>query len=151
MEYTEGRIGRIFILRIDHGEDFLSEMDAFVRKKGINCGIVQFLGALAEGRMVTGPEKAVLPPSPHFEGFSGGWEIFGTASIFTGSDGPHIHYHASAGRGAEALTGCLREKAEAYIVVEVFITEIIGIQARRTPEPVTGLNLPSFGRKKSDQ
>jgi len=151
MDYAEGRVGRVFAVRIDHGEDLLTVLNTFARKKGIQCAMAQFLGALSEGRVVTGPERAVLPPNPHFEGFYGGWEILGTASIFPGEDGPIIHIHTSAGRGRDTLTGCLREVAKAYIVVEAFIIEFVGFSAIKSPEQKTGLKLPSFQRERLDR
>lgn len=151
MDYAEGRVGRVFAVRVDHGEDLIAVLNSFSRKKGIQCAMAQFLGALSEGRVVTGPERAVLPPNPHFEGFDGGWEIFGVASIFPGNDGPVIHIHTSAGRGRNSLTGCLREVAEAYIVVEVFIIELVGLAAFKTHEQKTGLKLPSFRQERSDR
>lgn len=151
MEYAEGRIGRVFAVRADHGEDLITVLNTFVRKKGIQSGTAHFLGALSRGKVVTGPERLVLPPTPHFEEFSGGWEVFGMASIFPGDDGPQIHIHVTAGRGRDSLTGCLREVAETYIVVEVFIMEFIGLHATKSPERKTGLKLPSFQRERSDR
>jgi hypothetical protein len=71
--------------------------------------------------------------------------VFGLASITPGETGPHIHYHASVGRKREVLTGCLREQATAYIIVEAIIVEVTGGTASRTPDGVTGLILPAFG------
>ena len=69
--------------------------------------------------MVTGPEEPVIPAVPHFVLFEGGWEVFGVGTIYTGEGGgPHIHYHASVGRSGHALTGCLREEAVTYLIVE---------------------------------
>ncbi|MDD5420029.1 MAG: DUF296 domain-containing protein [Methanomicrobiaceae archaeon] len=147
MQYSEGRIGRIFTVRIDDGEDFLEEIRRFVAAMDVQAGMIQFLGALREGRMVTGPKTPVIPPVPHPEDFSGGWEILGLATIYPGEDGPSIHLHASAGRGERALTGCLREKAEIYLVVEAIVTEFVGLAARRAPDENTGLHLPAFANR----
>ncbi|HNS82780.1 MAG TPA: DUF296 domain-containing protein, partial [Methanolinea sp.] len=54
MDCTEGRIGRVFVLRIDHGEDILETLLQCIREKEIFCGTVQVLGALGKGQMVTG-------------------------------------------------------------------------------------------------
>jgi hypothetical protein len=147
MQYTEGTFGRVFQVRVDHGEDFLESVEKFVRNKGIRCGFAQFIGALKGGRIVTGPKELVLPPDPSFEVYDGGWEVFGFASITPGHGGPHLHYHASIGRNREVLTGCLRERATVYIIVEVLIVEVIGSSVARKMDPVTGLELPSFGNQ----
>ncbi|HTY15886.1 MAG TPA: PPC domain-containing DNA-binding protein [Methanoregulaceae archaeon] len=142
MQYAEGKPGRIFLLRIDHGEDLVGTLHEFIIGHGINCGYIRFIGALLSGEIVTGPEKPVLPPDPHFESFSGGWEVVGMATITPGEDGPRLHLHASIGRGNQVLTGCLRGTITTYIIVEAVITEITGIEMHMEQDPVTGLVLP---------
>lgn len=147
MQYTEGQIGRVFIVRIDDGEDMLLSLRQFILDKNIQTGSIHFLGALMNGRMVTGPEEPVIPPVPHFVMFEGGWEIFGVGTIYPGEGGPHIHYHASVGRSGHALTGCLREKAITYLIVEAVIMEFTGITARREFDEKMQLHLPVLGGK----
>jgi hypothetical protein len=98
-----------------------------------------------DGRMVTGPEEPVIPPVPHFIMFEGGWEVFGIGTIYPGEGGPHIHYHASVGRSGHALTGCLREKATTYLIIEAIIMEFTGLTARREFDEKTQLHLPQLG------
>jgi len=145
MQYAQGQVGRVFVVRIDNGEDFLELMRRFVAEKGILCGSVTFLGALMTGRMVTGPEEPVIPPVPHFVLFEGGWEVFGVGTIYPGEGGPHIHYHASVGRAGHALTGCLREKATTYLIIEAIIIEFTGLEGRREFDEKTQMHLPVFG------
>jgi predicted DNA-binding protein with PD1-like motif len=147
MQYTEGQIGRVFVVRIDDGEDMLLSLRQFIVDKNVQAGSIHFLGALMNGRMVTGPEEPVIPPVPHFVMFEGGWEIFGVGTIYPGEGGPHIHYHASVGRSGHALTGCLREKAITYLIVEAVIMEFTGLSARREFDEKMQLNLPVLGRK----
>jgi predicted DNA-binding protein with PD1-like motif len=150
MQYAEGQIGRVFVVRIDDGEDFLISMRRLITDKDIQSGSVIFLGALMNGRMVTGPEEPVIPPVPHFVMFEGGWEVFGVGTIYPGEDGPHLHYHASVGRAGHALTGCLREKATTYLIVEAVILEFTGLQGRREFDKHTQMNLPVFGNKEKE-
>jgi predicted DNA-binding protein with PD1-like motif len=147
MQYAEGQVGRVFVVRIDDGEDFLDSMRRFITDKGIQSGSVTFLGALMNGRMVTGPEEPVIPPLPHFVMFEGGWEVFGVGTIYPGEGGPHMHYHASVGRAGHALTGCLREKATTYLIVEAVIIEFTGLLGRREFDERTQMNLPVFGSR----
>jgi len=149
MQYTEGQIGRVFVVRIDNGEDMLVSIRHFIRDKEIQAGSLLFLGALLDGRMVTGPEEPVIPPIPHFVMFEGGWEVFGIGTIFPGENGPHIHYHASVGRSGHALTGCLREKATTYLTIEVVILEFTGLAARRVFDEKIQAHLAELGGKKS--
>ncbi len=145
MQYTEGQLGRIFVVRIDDGEDMLVSLRQFITDKGVSAGSITFLGALMDGRMVTGPEEPVIPPVPHFIMFEGGWEVFGVGTIYPGEGGPHIHYHASVGRSGHALTGCLREKATTYLIVEAVIMEFTGLSARHEFDEKTQLHLPNLG------
>ncbi|HPD11372.1 MAG TPA: DUF296 domain-containing protein [Methanoregulaceae archaeon] len=144
MQYTEGRAGRIFVLRIDHGEDLLEMILQCIREEKVLCGTVQVLGALGQAHLVTGPEEPILPPVPHREEVAGGWEVLGVGSISWGEDGPHLHLHSAIGQGSVSLAGCLRDRATVYIVVEAIITEIAGIHAVRSHDEVTGLQLPRF-------
>ena len=147
MQYTEGQIGRVFVVRIDDGEDMLISLRQFISDKSIQAGTILFLGALMNGRMVTGPEDPVIPPVPHFVLFEGGWEVFGVGTIYPGEGGPHIHYHASVGRSGHALTGCLREKAITYLIVEAVIMEFNGLSARREFDKKTQVHLPVLGKE----
>lgn len=147
MQYTEGQIGRVFVVRIDDGEDMLLSLRQFILDKNIQAGSIHFLGALMSGRMVTGPEEPVIPPVPHFVMFEGGWEVFGIGTIYPGEGGPHIHYHGSVGRSGHALTGCLREKAITYLIVEAVIMEFTGLTARREFDEKMQLHLPVLGSR----
>jgi len=97
--------------------------------------------------MVTGPEEPVIPPVPHFVLFEGGWEVFGIGTIYPGEGGPHIHYHGSVGRSGHALTGCIREKAVTYLIVEAVIMEFTGLTARRDFDEKMQLHLPVLGSR----
>jgi hypothetical protein len=79
--------------------------------------------------------------------FEGGWEVFGVGTIYSGEGGPHIHYHASVGRSGHALTGCLREKAITYLIVEAVILEFTGLSARREFDKKTHVHLPVLGKE----
>jgi len=151
MQYTEGHLGRVFVVRVDDGEDMLDSLHQFIVEKGIGAGSILFLGALRDGRMVTGPEEPVIPPVPHFVMFEGGWEVFGIGTIYPGeSGGPHIHYHASVGRSGHALTGCLRDKATAYLIVEAVIMEFTGLSARRVFDEKMQVHLPELGTEEKN-
>ena len=146
MQYSEGQVGRVFSVRIDDGEDFIREIERFVAAMNIQSGMVHFLGAVRNATLVTGPKEAVIPPAPRAEEIFGGWELLGFATIYPGVEGPSLHIHTAAGKGIRSLTGCLREKAEVYLVIEAIVTEFVGISGRRLPDEVTGVALPVFDR-----
>jgi uncharacterized protein len=151
MQYTEGKPGRVFILRVDHGEDLIVTLTKFLKDHQVNNGYIRFIGALQSGQIVTGPKVLCLPPDPHFESFSGGWEVIGMATITPDCNGPHLHIHASIGRGEKVLTGCLRGEITTYIVIEAVVTELIGVDAQRGTDTVTGLCLPLLKHERLSQ
>ncbi len=144
MQYSEGRLGRVFVIRLEDGEDLIESIQRFVAKKGVATGMIHFLGALKTGHLITGPKEPTIPPGPPFvEDLDGAWETFGVATIYPGDGGePMVHIHASAGHGDKALTGCLRERASTYLVVEAVVFEFLGLDARRCIDESTGLHLP---------
>jgi predicted DNA-binding protein with PD1-like motif len=147
MQYSEGNLGRAFVLRIDHGEDLIESLKRFVKAKGVESCMALFIGALREGRAVTGPELPTVPPVPHWEEYRDGWEVFGMATIYPSADGPRLHIHSTIGKGREALLGCVRERASVYLVVEAVLMEFTGLNVRREWDEKTELYLPSLDKK----
>src|SRR5512137_580060 len=144
MQYSEGRVGRVFVLRMDHGEDLIESLQRFLREKSIESCTALFLGALRDGQAVTGPKRPDVPPSPNFEAYESAWEVFGMATVYPSADGLRLHIHSGLGRGREALLGCIREKAEVYLVVEMVLFEICGLQAERVWDEEMQLFLPTL-------
>jgi predicted DNA-binding protein with PD1-like motif len=147
MQYSEGTIGRVFVLRMDDGEDLIASVQRFVAEKKIESCMALFIGALRDGRAVTGPELPVIPPVQHFECFDSAWEVFGMATVYPSSSGPKIHIHSTLGRGRQALTGCIREHASVYLIVEAVLFELSGMSARREMDEKTGLHLLTLERR----
>jgi predicted DNA-binding protein with PD1-like motif len=116
MQYSEGSLGRVFVLRME---------------KKIESCTAFFMGALRDGRAVTGPKLPVVPPTPNFEAYESAWEVFGMATIYPSIEGPKLHIHSALGRGRESILGCIRDKAEIYLIVEAVLFEICGLNAER--------------------
>ena len=146
MEYSEGRPGRVWFLRVDHGEDLRSAILSFAREHAIAHATVQVLGALGDARLVSGPEAPEVPPIPHWERATGGWDSIGLGTLHPGEDGPVLHLHAALGHGREVLAGCIREEPRVYLVAEVVITEVLGVVCPVIPDPRLGVSLPFPGK-----
>ena len=131
MQYSEGSLGRVFVLRMDHGEDLIESLQKFLREKKITSCTVLFMGALRDGRAVTGPRLPVVPPTPNYEAYESAWEVFGMATIYQSIEGPMLHIHSALGRGRQSILGCIRDKAEVYLIVEAVLFEICGLTAER--------------------
>jgi uncharacterized protein len=134
MEYAKGRIGRVFTVRIDHGDDLILELIKLTELERIESAVFTLIGALKEAKLVTGPKESVTPPELVWSGFDDVHEILGIGDIFLKDGKPEIHLHAGAGRGENVKLGCLRGESEVFMVVEAFIFELEGISARRTAD-----------------
>jgi predicted DNA-binding protein with PD1-like motif len=141
MQYSEGHLGRVFILRMDDGEDLIESIQKIAEEKSVESGMILFLGALKNGRVVTGPEVPVIPPIPHFEAFDSAWEVFGMATVYPSAAGHKIHMHSSMGRCKNTIVGCIREKAPIYLIIEAVLIEFKGLSARRELDEKTKLYL----------
>lgn len=141
MKYTQGAIGRVFVVKFDDDDVFLEKLTGLVKKEKIKAAAMIFLGALKEGDLVTGPKKPVIPPIPNKVTFKDAWEAMGIGSIFTNARGPQIHIHSSMGKKKKALTGCVRGKSRVFLVIEAVIFELKGVRATKEIDPKTGLNL----------
>lgn len=62
-------------------------------------------------------------------------------TIFCDDKEPELHLHAAFGRGDTVLAGCVRENAQVYLVAEVIILEMIGMDAVRSFDPAVGLKM----------
>ena len=65
MKATEGRIGRVFVLRLDDGDVIPDCIERFAAEKKISIGQVVLVGGIGGGRVVVGPEDSEeMPPEP---------------------------------------------------------------------------------------
>lgn len=144
MHYRTGQIGRVVLARFDHGEAIVPALVDLCRAEAIRAGWFFLFGALESGRLVCGPKEPVLPPDPDWRAFAKPFEIVGMGSVAENDGSPSIHLHASLGRGADVLTGCVRKEGNVFIVVEAMIVEVAGVTASREPDGTTGLELLSL-------
>jgi len=123
MDYRKGSLGRVFIARVDHGEDLLEELSALALKEDIRSAFFIMLGAMGEAHLVTGPKEKSVPPEVVWSSFDDVREVIGAGNIFYENGAPKIHLHAAAGSSKGLTMGCIRKKAESFMVIEVFILE----------------------------
>ena len=144
MEYRKGTIGRIFTIRFDEGDLFLEGLLNIITAEKITSGWFHILGGLREADVVTGPKEAVMPPEPVWSEVRGARETLGIGSIFWDGDEPKIHLHAAMGHHGETLTACVRKGTKVYLVLEVVLFEIDGINASRPWYAEGGFNRLTF-------
>ena len=134
MDYRKGTIGRIFAVRIDHGEDLLNELSGIAIKEDIKSAFFILLGAVGSAELVRGPKEKVVPPTTVWSSFDDAREILGAGNIFWENGAPKIHLHANAGNSKDMVMGCIRKRAEVFMVAEVFIIEMDILAERRFNE-----------------
>jgi predicted DNA-binding protein with PD1-like motif len=147
MKFTEGKLGRVFIVRLEEGDRIPECIEKFAWEHGISVGQVILLGGIGRGQVVVGPrwsEKSA--PEPMLLPVDGAHETVGAGILAPGEDGrPVLHIHAALGRSGQTLTGCLRPGVETWLVGEVVIYEITGSAARRIKDDKTGFVLLDAG------
>ncbi|NLT36307.1 MAG: DNA-binding protein [Gaiellales bacterium] len=148
MNYSEGRIGRVFVLRLQDGEVLNDTLEAFAAHKGVLRGLAFFVGGSADGsKMVVGPD-ASRPDEivPLLHALTGAREVLAVGTIFPNEAGrPVAHVHAAAGREGGATVGCTRAGLTTWLVGEVVVLELVGDESRRTIDPATGFELLQTG------
>ena len=144
MKYSEAKQGRVFILRLEHGEVIQETIEKFALEKEINSAIVNVVGGVdAESIIVVGPEngkaKKIIPMEHKLDEMH---EVTGTGTIFPDSKGkPKLHLHVACGRETSTITGDLRNGAIVWHILEVTIVELINNDAKRILDPNTGFEL----------
>ncbi len=145
MEYTQGRIGRVFVARLEDGESIYDVVEEIARKESIEAASVLAIGGIRRGKVVTGPQHPTGKVVPHYEEFDDARELVGVGTVFLHEGKPSLHFHAGIGRRDSALVGCPRAGMSVYLVLEVIVTELLDVEARREHDPESGLNLLKIG------
>lgn len=141
MKYQVGKTGRVIVVRFEDGDDVLGNIISISKKEDIRAGVFYTVGGLRKGRIVVGPENDEMPPKPVWRQLGESHEVIGLGTIFWQNDEPKIHFHGAFGKKDMVKVGCLREESETFLVLEVIIIEIEGINAVREIDPVSGLAL----------
>ncbi|MBN1862782.1 MAG: DNA-binding protein [Dehalococcoidales bacterium] len=143
MKASEGRLGRVFVIRLEDGDKLPDCLERFAEEKGISAGHVILVGGIGSGRVVVGPESAEeRPPRPMLLPISGPSEVAGVGVLAPNREGkPVLHIHAALGRSGQTMTGCLRYGVNTWLVAEAIIYEITGVKAVRVMDEANGLEL----------
>ena len=141
MKYQTGKTGRVIVARFEDRDDILDSIAAIARKENIRGAMLYLVGGIRTGRIVVGPEKEEFPPEPVWKDINESHEVVGTGTIFWQGDEPKIHFHGAFGKKEMVKVGCLRGASETFLVLEAIIIEIVGVDARRELDPVSGLTL----------
>jgi len=141
MNYSEGRIGRIFVLSLDDGERLPQAVEEFCAEKRVARAMCILVGGIdGGGTIVVGPnDRNATPPVPLLFKLDGVHEISAVGTIFPDNDGfPRLHMHAALGREGKTRAGCIRPGIDVWKLGEFIILEILNSPAVRKQDPNTG-------------
>jgi uncharacterized protein len=131
MDYIQANLGRVFVVRIDDGEDLLQQLNLIIKKEKIKAGYVHLIGASKNSKAVLGPYERSYPPNPYWWEFDDARELLGLGIFAWENDEPKIHIHSGIGHFDVSKIGCIREKSEVYLTIEAVIQEIIAPVSRK--------------------
>ncbi|HHT9137699.1 MAG TPA: PPC domain-containing DNA-binding protein [Candidatus Wunengus sp. YC60] len=139
MKYQVGKVGRVVVAKFEDREDVLGNLNAIVKKEGISAAAFYLVGGMREGKIVVGPEKDEIPPTPVWKNLGESHEVVGFGTIFYQGNEPKVHFHGAFGKKDMVKVGCLRENSATFLVLEAVIIELSGINAVRDIDPALGL------------
>jgi len=139
MQSAAMTVKQLHILRIDPGEDVLASVRKFLADGDVRQAVVLGgYGTLAAHHLHWVKHNR-LPAENHFEKDAGGIEILSMNGLVVGGE-PHIHITLSTPKGAYG--GHLEEGCITYVLCEVFLAEVAGVELARRPARVS---VPGMG------
>lgn len=143
MKTSEGRLGRIFFVRLEDGDRLPDCIEHFAAENKISAGQVIFVGGIGGGQIVVGPrDSSSMPPEPMLLPVDGAHEVLGVGTLAADKDGkPILHMHAAMGRSGNTITGCIRPGVDTWLIGEAIIYEILGTSASRKLDDKSGFKL----------
>jgi len=153
MKSCVGKVGRVFVIRLEDGDVVPSCIEHFAEENGISVGQVILVGGINDGEVVVGPRRTEKKtPQPMLLPVDGAHEVVGVGVLAPGEDGkPVLHIHAALGRSGQTMTGCLRPGVTTWLVGEVILYEILDTKVVRIRDKESGFPLlePSQNQAKS--
>jgi len=145
MEYTTGAVGKCICIRLHEGDPVYKSIQDVADREGLSGGVVFAIGGVKNGAVVVGPkDQDERPIRTTVENFADAREIAGVGTLFRNEAGEmKLHMHAAIGKGTSPIVGCPRLGLDCWLVTEIIILELTGLNAVRAKE-ASGLELLSF-------
>ena len=143
MKACQGKMGRVFVIRLEDGDVVPGCIERFAEENTISVGHVILVGGIGGGEIVVGPRSSKeMPPQPILLPVDNAHEVVGVGVLAPDEDGkPILHIHAALGRSGQTMSGCLRPGVETWLVGEVILYEILGVKAARIRDLESGFSL----------
>ena len=133
MQYQVGKPGRVVVARLEEGDAIYQSIEEICAQETIQSAVFWIIGGVKNVEVVTGPEDYTARPlNAIVAKLEGVHEILGTGTVFTNKENkPTVHMHASLGHDSHTVTGCPRINLDCWLINELIIQEIIGVDAKR--------------------
>ena len=144
MRFLEGKLGRIFVLRLGHDDPLPKCIEDFAAEKQIRLAQVLFIGGIYNGNLVAGPRKTEDPrPDPIILPVHEAGDSMALGILAPSENGrPALHMHGSLGRSGQTMTGCFQAGVSVWLVGEAVVYEILSEStARRVVDKTAKLTL----------
>jgi predicted DNA-binding protein with PD1-like motif len=133
MQAAEGKMGRVFVIRLEDGDLLPASIEKFAEKKKIKNGFVLLVGGIGSGQVVVGPRVSDrMPPDAMLLPIDVAHEVVGVGVLAPGKNGK---------RSGKTTTGCIRPGVKTWLVAEAIVYEITGIDAKRVLDKKSGFAL----------
>ena len=145
MEYAAMNVSKIYILRVDPGEDLLASIKHFLQEAGMRQAVVLGgYGTLAAYHLHWVTHNRI-PTENLFRRGEGGIEILAMNGLVVDGE-PHIHVALSNKDGA--FGGHLELGCIAYVLCEVFFAEVEGehLSRERVAVSIEGMGKGKISR-----
>jgi predicted DNA-binding protein with PD1-like motif len=144
MKFSQAKLGRVFVIRLEDGDILHECVEAFAREQNIQAATLIALGGADVGsKLVVGPqEPRAVPIVPLDMVLDNVNEIAGVGTIFPDAKGePILHMHIAGGRKEGTIAGCVRRGVKIWHVGEVILWELVDTTGCRLKDPASGFEL----------
>jgi predicted DNA-binding protein with PD1-like motif len=143
MKVCEGQVDRAFVIRLEDGDVVPGCIERFAEEKRISVGYVILVDGVGDDEVVVGPRSSEeRPPQPILVPVDGAHEVLGVGVLAPNQEGnPVLHIHAALGRSGQTISGCLRPGVTTWLVGEVILYEVIGVNITRVRDEESGFVL----------
>ncbi|MBF0433665.1 MAG: DNA-binding protein [Fibrobacteria bacterium] len=144
MKFSQADPGRIYIIRLEHGDILHECIERLVQKENVKAASLSFVGGVDKGSvLIIGPEdREASPVIPMELTLEDAYEATGTGTLFPNEKGePVLHMHLACGREKQTITGCVRKGVKIWHVGELVLRELTNSTAIRKLDKTTGFAL----------
>jgi len=144
MKYSAAEQGRVFVIRLEHGDVVHEEIEKFAVEQSIGAAaLIVVGGAGKDSRVVVGPADGdARPIDPMHHVLTDAHEAAGTGTLFPDESGhPTLHMHMAMGREDKTVTGCIRSGVVAWQIMEIVLFELVGSTGKRHLDAELGFNV----------